>query len=1291
MGNILERLIKALAYVAAAVVILLAVAVGLFRLLLPRLPEYQEEIKGWANAAIGMTVEFADMNARWRLSGPELTFQGAELTAYGAKTSLLTAGEVSVGVSLMRLLAEGELVVDRIQIRDTRLTLQLNETDGWLVQGLPAADILGSWKPSGQRQGNVVVVAEGIAIDYLPPDSSEVLSFSLDRLEVASDETQVVINASLGLPDSIGERLTFSASQRSEEVQQGRWQFFLEGKGLLLPGWSALDTQRIPAFRSGILSLNASFQITDLGIDRATADLVLIDVAGAGDSARAPIDVQGRFEYSRDAGGWLVAASNTVINTVDGTWPRASFSIAAGASLDNEIRDLSASASYLNLGDWQYFSGWLPEKIASTLNEYDPSGELLDLQLSLDNLQSEDPGFAVATELVDAGIAATESLPGFRLLSGLVRTDNFGGRLEIDSAGLIVDLASQLAEPISFDDAIGTIIWRRNARGTTVLSDNILIRNADFDSRSSLQISIPSGEDSPIVDFQSNWSVNDLSAVGRYLPAKLIKPGLYRWLSAALVDGNAPRGSTQLSGPMDKFPFDNGEGIFRIEGRLENTTLRYSDKWPDAKNMTLDVVVDGMKLYSHRNSTSNAGNRVENARIEIADLRQPVLEIEAFATGSLESIREFSQNSPIATVFGGHLAKVSVQGDASFNLQFTFPILDRDNYTFSTSIQTSDGTLSFDGFQPELTELNGIVSVTRDGVSSESLFGRFLGEQVNIDLKPAGDDLPSYTVVAEASGRLSGVGLVAELAPPLENLIDGSTSFEASIRFPKSGLEQPVPLQIVVDTGLEGMAIDLPVPLKKAPESAEPLSLIIEFPEEGRISATGSLAEKLQWVLSFVHSEQAGWDFDRGTLAVGGYKPEQPDIRGLHIVGETDSVSLDDWLALARGDRGNAGSDRLGVADRIRTVNLAIGNLHVLGQDLKNHRVEVQRSARDWLVTLSGEQVTGSVSVPYDFASGRPLIFDMETLILPGADKSRSVALAPPSQTDPRRIPPLSIKARNFALGARFFGELNAEFASTRRGIESTAISMRDDSFSLDGMAGWIVDTADDTSQHTYLIGKLVSTDIEATMSRLDYEPGISGENMQIDLDLNWPGSPGEDFLDKLNGTVALDVGSGMLQDVDPGAGRVFGLMSVVALPRRLSLDFHDVFDKGFGFDVIKGTFNIENGQAYTCDLSLEGPAADVGIVGRAGLATRDYDQTAIVSANFGNTLPILGAVVAGPQVAAALLIFSQIFKKPLQEAGQVYYGIDGSWDSPDISTAKVERFAMNSSAAGCLQETQSE
>ena len=45
MKQFIRQMLKLLAYAAACVVILLAIVVGLFRLFLPRVPEYQDEIK----------------------------------------------------------------------------------------------------------------------------------------------------------------------------------------------------------------------------------------------------------------------------------------------------------------------------------------------------------------------------------------------------------------------------------------------------------------------------------------------------------------------------------------------------------------------------------------------------------------------------------------------------------------------------------------------------------------------------------------------------------------------------------------------------------------------------------------------------------------------------------------------------------------------------------------------------------------------------------------------------------------------------------------------------------------------------------------------------------------------------------------------------------------------------------------------------------------------------------------------------------------------------------------------
>jgi uncharacterized protein (TIGR02099 family) len=806
-----------------------------------------------------------------------------------------------------------------------------------------------------------------------------------------------------------------------------------------------------------------------------------------------------------------------------------------------------------------------------------------------------------------------------------------------------------------------------------VLSDSIRIRNEFFDSQSNVQLVIDD-EASPEIDLASTWSITDVSAMKLYIPQKIVKPKLYNWFQAALVRGSIPNGTTMLKGPLDKFPFDNGEGRFLLEGSVRNLTFKYHPRWPAAELSDMEVVLDNMRLYSVRNRSESRGNETVDAKIEIADLRKPVLTIEAFSTGTLETIRSFSRQSPIGDVFGGHLDRVSVSGDASFTLDLMVPLKNSKSFEFTSRVRSNNGTLAIEGFPAQITDLIGDVTITRDDISTESLGAHFLGQDAVVELAMSED--PRFSVVASARGSVTAAAIVEELGVPLDGLISGVTDYETRILFPRGKQEVPSPLTIQIDSDLEGFALDLPEPVGKPDNSRMQVRGDIRFMPGGELIESAGFAENgIEWQIAFKRLEEA-WDFDRGVVAMGDDAIVPAETRGLHIRGNTSSVRLDDWLSLSR-----SGDKEVGAAERIRSIDVVVADLYAVGQHLKGHHVRVDRSALDWLVQLEGEDVVGSVFVPYDFGSERAMVLEMERLHLPGDDE----ATGEPSSLDPRKLPPITLTATDFALGDRNLGAVEVRLERVEGGLEATTITTKDDSFEIVGNGKWLADESKPFGSRTFMTATLTSTDVMQTMTRLNFTPGIASDQMNAIVDVSWSGGPRADFLDVLDGEVQVSFGNGQLEEVEPGAGRMFGLMSIGALPRRLSLDFRDVFNKGFGFDKIAGTFRIVDGESYTCDLSLAGPAADIGIVGRASLANRDYDQTAVVSANVGNTLPIVGAVVAGPQVAAALLIFSQIFKKPLQEVGQVYYGIGGSWDEPIVDSTDAADFASHGKLAGCV------
>jgi len=1287
MNNILKRVIKFFAYVAGGIVILLAIAVGLFRLFLPRLPEYQEDIKSWASTAIGMHVEFSGMDARWGLSGPEVEFYDAELIAPDTMARVIAAEQVSVGVALSNLLFDRQAVVDRVVVRETSLEVRQLDNGTWVVQGSPVDQLIPARQSApdsaaGPGLGPIEVRLQDIELHFLQPGDERPKTFQIPQLVINRDDVRMAIDADVELPESLGESLTISATQLlSGPAEQRSWDVRADLQSVRLAGISAMQPVEAARFKSGRGDLDVSLQIAGNRVQSAAAE---INVRNISIATLTDLALSGRFEFLGDEDGWLVAVNEFQATTPAGDWPLTSMRVETGTNDDGKIVTLDVQASYINFADAAVAIPWLDEQQRAMLGEFDPTGVVRDLALTLSDLDTDTPQFSASAELIDVGVAAHGKRPGVRGFSGRVRADRSSGRLEIDSDKLVVTAPGILGQPLAFDTASGTVIWRRSNDRTTVLSDSIVLRNAFLHNQASVEVSIIDGSARPFVDLESVFRVSDLSEARRYVPFMEKRPRMSEWFQEGIVSGRVPRGTAKLYGPMDKWPFDNGEGQFLIEANVRDAVVVYQPKWPAAEIVEADLVIENMSLRSERSHAITVGNVIRDAKIAIEDFRNPFFTINADATGTLETLRQLSLQSPIGEMFGGQLENIAVSGDANLNLDLTVPVRDWESFSFTARMQAEDGSLQMEGFNAPLTGMNGTVTIERFDIGSDGLTATFLGNPVHVELSQAPDSMPKYRVIADATGSATAEALASELGLPLSDRVTGQSSFSARLLFPRGKIDEPSPFTIQIASDLEGFAVDLPRPLGKQEGQAVDFGASIFLPKGSElVETTGVAGDVFSWQVAITKQDDR-WDIDRGVVTFG-VKAETmavPETRGLHLRGNTDYIHVRRWFEQARQSE-----TKMGMVDRVRSVNLTVDNLHLLGQHLVGHRIQLDRSARDWHVQVDGEDVVASTVIPYDFNSGRPIVVEAERLVLPGDDTEPDVE---PAQVDPRTLPPISITSQETAFGNRYFGSLEANFLRTADGLESETITATDETFEIIGSGKWVFDESEPAGSRSSIIASLTSDDVKATMKRLDYAPGIVSDDLSMLLELGWSGGPNDKMLESIDGEVKLRIGTGQLEEVKPGAGRVFGLMSIAALPRRLSLDFRDVFGKGFGFDKIQGTFTLVDGNTYTCDLSLESPAADIGIVGRAGLVTRDYEQTAVVSASFGSALPVAGALVAGPQVAAALLIFSQLFKKPLQEVTQVYYGIGGTFDEPIIESATPEIFALSGAMTGCLDEDDS-
>ena len=429
--------------------------------------------------------------------------------------------------------------------------------------------------------------------------------------------------------------------------------------------------------------------------------------------------------------------------------------------------------------------------------------------------------------------------------------------------------------------------------------------------------------------------------------------------------------------------------------------------------------------------------------------------------------------------------------------------------------------------------------------------------------------------------------------------------------------------------------------------------------------ASGSARAKLRF------AESGGeWRLERGTARFDGQPAVLGSQPGLMVSGDWPQFDLGEWLALggegATGTVEAARGSRQKLKDWLGPVDVRLARATVFGFEFRDVEATLRGAGDAWEIGVDGPSARGRVTVPDDFARGRAIVLDMDRLHLASVPSQASTDApgAAPTSSDPRRIPALSVRAADFVWQSRRFGRLEAVVAREPRGLRLDSLRTSAPSFGIVGRGSWMMEPG---GVRTRLQADLDSTNFAATTAALGYRDAVEARQARVEADLWWAGGPSGDAVQVMNGTLRLALEDGRLRDVEPGAGRMLGLLSVTQLPRRLSLDFRDVTDQGLAFDSVAGDFEVRAGNAHTQNLLLKGPAVDIGIVGRTGLSAQDYDQTVVVSGNTGGPLAVAGALAAGPVVGAGVLVLSQLFKEQLQGLTRVYYHVGGPWSAPVV------------------------
>jgi len=1261
---------KVLLYGCAGLVLLMLLAMLAVELALDRAPAYQAQIKAWVHSQTGYYIGFAHVSPAFRWYGPELYFDRLELRSKDGVRVLARAAGGRVAVDIWQLLRSGKLLAGRIELDSPAIAI---------TRVGPARFALASEIKLGGQGAS----AETLTLDDLPAGNLAIRhavvtlqnwNVALPRLELQNVNVDlrrnadgIAVDLDARLPPALGGTFNLIGKARGAgDLQTLDWNIVAHGRGIAFPGWRSL----LPEYLGRLDAGTGTFDLVarGQGLDLARADL---DFAAHGvatqlrDGAVASFEqIGGSLSLIHAGDKWNLSGKRVRAQRAGHPDPDAQFEVSwrgSGAGL----LELRARASYLRIETLLPLSGLLPdERLRERLREIAPTGEWIDTMIAMARGTVAEPWrLQVQAKFRDVGFAPVGRAPGLRGLSGSIAGNDLGGHVSIDTHTALFTWPAQLPMPVDLQTLKATLYWKRSGGELLVASPDWEMSNHDARVRAKVAWDEPGDGSSPVLTLWSTIDDGNVANVHNYLPRERIPPPTLAWLNRAFLAGRLAHADVAIQGPIRRFPFRDGSGTFLARCAFEGVTLDYGEGWPTLENLAAQAEFRNEGLRVRMKSGRIGGVPIDSADARFADFKNGELEIHAALTGGAADALAFLRASPLDGMAEHAFSNAEATGSLQATVNLFLPFKDFDNRRVLVHGSLEGATLNLAGSNVMATEVNGDFDIEGAQVTHADVNGRLLGGPFQMQAR-APRRRPVTRTVLEFRGTLEGDALRSALSLPNSLSISGRTDWRAIFRLtPEPARER----SLRVSSTLEGLEMKLPAPLDKP--AATPLASWFEIQWPATGGPQGRLAFGSVVSGSYaLESDANGTRLARIALAFGAGEASSNDTQIVNVGGSVGRLDLAGWLALAPTDKAT-----MPLSDYLRSARLDVAELDYLGLAFRDVALDLAVTEGSRRITVSGPNVVGTITLPSSPDSAEPwslqfqrLHFDVERDAEAHA-AADALAAADPNPAGPQRIPAINFHAVDLAWGERQFGDVQATLGKLDDGVSLERLAVTGPSFTVRALGEWRGKDAGSAR----IVGTLTSSDVQDTLKQLGYAEIIDAKDGHMDFDLNWAGAPTAAALSDARGHVQLALDKGQIVGLKPGAGRMLGLASIAALPRRLALDFSDLTDKGLAFDTVRADFDLRDGNAYTENLLVKGPAAEIGLIGRVGLKNRDYDQTAVVTGNLGSSPLPLAGFVGGPVVGAAVLVFYEVFKQPLKGLARGYYRITGSWDNPTVERIK--------------------
>ena len=1266
--------------------LLAAVTITLIRHALPDVSMYRNEIQGWASNYMDFPVVIHSIQADWQGWIPYLYLQNIDLLNKAGTTPIIHFENVHMSIDLISSLLNREIIPKKLMISGFKIAVARRENGSIAIEGINVKT-----SPSNKYNDNELaewffnqneIEIRDAQIEWQDIQLIQDSMLLTDvNLILRSDDDRLQIGGSFTLPPFYGHDMEFALDifgdpltsiwsaelyLHGDNINPDNWYSNYRPTDLNIAGGEANITVWSTWANSRLINLEGQLGYSDFAILLSDTKINIENLVY-------------RFSGARNTNeDWLFNIKLESLITQNGAWPETDLVFKFKPDLKNSgTYRFLVNFSYLKLDDLAPILmnlSNLPDSTRETILKHILGGNLHEGIVDYD--PNRRPGdklqYDLSFEQLNADIS--DDLPRLVDLSGHAYGSISEGVITFNN-----DNAEFYFPRIENNfrwlfGLNGKVSWSNDDNILEISTNLVHFKNLDIGIKVSGNVEVTHSSPS-FVDTILEIETGDLEKNISYIPLRSDNR-MKNWMQRSILGGELNSASLIFRGNPADFPFNDNSGQFKAIVNVSDTVLEYSRNWPIIDDIDAEIIFDGKVLTSILYDGRIFDSGIVSGMAKVSNLleKEKTVSVNGHLNGQNSDLRNFItksslRNDALITKISDTLGNGQFELDLDLSIPINFP---ERKISVMGELHLADTTLKSNLPHLNLSGVSGSASFTNDTLTAIGLDAKLNNHNVNVDIvgSKSDEDIPAIVSIYGKSDNQFIVDQIIEYYPGAETIansimekITGSTNWKASISYKKENEPNVFMRSLKINSDLYGLELNLPAPLNK--HSNERVYFNIDKNLDFETDRTIKL--KYESIISTALEMELHEKNTNGVSDLPGNQlPDDDKYDRILLSGTTDILSIDDWLEFISKEKINTDNSN----DNINLdTDLFVKELIFTGRRFHNTSLQVTKHENSRHLTMGGDSVAGLITLPDSGHLLDSIIANLDYLYLEKIDSTDGKTLKPMD------IPSINASINSFKYDDHDLGKMELLAISNDNSLILDRIHFEKPDLNIYATGIWIENpSGTDTSDFNI---NLRASEFNSMLETFGYNMNVitNGETSII-IDADWDGSPTDFALDKLNGNLNMQISKGQLLGVSSTAGRLFGLLSIQTLPRRLSLDFADLFSKGLAFDIIEGNFKIENGNAYTNDLILKGPSANVSITGRTGLSEHDYDQRATVTPQIADSLSVASALFGpvGIGLGAALYLAGSMFDTLRDNINSILvyqYTITGSWNDPVIEKFK--------------------